>query len=57
MQWRTTHDSTAVSSGAAAPAAAPAVKSTPVDTARLLGAGGDGDNWLTYGRTYDEHRE
>ncbi len=39
---------------APAPASAPAPM--PVDTARLLGAGGDGDNWLTYGRTYDEHR-
>ncbi len=43
---------------AAAPAqaSAPAARSMPVDTPRLLGAGGEGDNWLTYGRTYDEHR-
>src|SRR5580658_10511427 len=39
-----------------APASAPVAQSLPVDTARLLGAGGEGDNWLTYGRTYDEHR-
>ncbi len=39
-----------------APASMPAPPSLPVDTARLLGAGGEGDNWLTYGRTYDEHR-
>ena len=47
-------DSTGVVAGVAP--AAPVVKSMPVDAARLLGAGGDGDNWLTYGRTYDEHR-
>jgi len=50
-----THEAVAPSAGSApAPAAAP--QSKPVDMARLLGAGGDGDNWLTYGRTYDEHR-
>jgi quinohemoprotein ethanol dehydrogenase len=49
------HDSTG-SASVAAPASAPVAKSMPVDTARLLGAGGEGDNWLTYGRTYDEHR-
>ncbi|HEY6458189.1 MAG TPA: PQQ-dependent dehydrogenase, methanol/ethanol family [Steroidobacteraceae bacterium] len=49
----THHEATGVASKVgSAPAAAP----MPVDTARLLGAGGDGDNWLTYGRTYDEHR-
>jgi quinohemoprotein ethanol dehydrogenase len=44
---------------AGAAASAPAVTvphPMPVDAARLLGAGGEGDNWLTYGRTYDEHR-
>lgn len=51
------HDSTGAA-GAASSAAAPpaAVSPMPVDAARLLGAGGEGDNWLTYGRTYDEHR-
>jgi alcohol dehydrogenase (cytochrome c)/quinohemoprotein ethanol dehydrogenase len=45
----------AVNAGSApAPAAAPTPM--PVDAARLLAAGGEGDNWLTYGRTYDEHR-
>jgi quinohemoprotein ethanol dehydrogenase len=49
------HDAAGVAGNVgSAPAAAPAPM--PVDTARLLGAGGDGDNWLTYGRTYDEHR-
>ena len=51
------HRESAPSKGAApATVVAPPPKPTPVDTARLLGAGGDGDNWLTYGRTYDEHR-
>ena len=46
------------SAPAPAPTSAPAAAPTPapVDAARLLGAGGEGDNWLTYGRTYDEHR-
>ncbi len=44
----------AASAPASAAAAAP--QPMPVDAARLLGAGGEGDNWLTYGRTYDEHR-
>jgi quinohemoprotein ethanol dehydrogenase len=44
------------SAAASAPASMPAARPMPVDTARLLGAGGEGDNWLTYGRTYDEHR-
>jgi quinohemoprotein ethanol dehydrogenase len=55
----TRQDSTENSAGSAAnsaPASAPLAQSLPVDTARLLGAGGEGDNWLTYGRTYDEHR-
>ncbi|HEV2700636.1 MAG TPA: PQQ-dependent dehydrogenase, methanol/ethanol family [Steroidobacteraceae bacterium] len=45
---------TSAASSAAAAASAP--QPMPVDAARLLGAGGEGDNWLTYGRTYDEHR-
>jgi quinohemoprotein ethanol dehydrogenase len=50
------HDSTVASSAASTPAPASAPQPTPVDSARLLGAGGEGDNWLSYGRTYDEHR-
>jgi quinohemoprotein ethanol dehydrogenase len=49
------HSSGPAGASASAPSSAPA-QPMPVDTARLLGAGGDGDNWLTYGRTYDEHR-
>src|SRR5665213_2833979 len=49
-------DARTASSAAGSAPAAPPPKSLPVDTARLLGAGGDGDNWLTYGRTYDEQR-
>ncbi len=51
------HEATTVSSGtASAPAPVAEPTRAPVDAARLLGAGGEGDNWLTYGRTYDEHR-
>jgi quinohemoprotein ethanol dehydrogenase len=50
------HESAVTVGASAASTSAPASHSEPVDTARLLGAGGDGDNWLTYGRTYDEHR-
>jgi quinohemoprotein ethanol dehydrogenase len=50
------HDSTGAGATVSPPAAAAAPKPMPVDAARLLGAGGEGDNWLTYGRTYDEHR-
>src|SRR5581483_6861421 len=39
------------SAAAAASATAP-----PVDATRLGGAGKDGDNWLSHGRTYDEQR-
>ncbi|HTC53829.1 MAG TPA: PQQ-dependent dehydrogenase, methanol/ethanol family [Steroidobacteraceae bacterium] len=52
----TQHDSTGTGAVASAPAAVAAPQPMPVDAARLLGAGGEGDNWLTYGRTYDEHR-
>ncbi|MGC1460174.1 MAG: PQQ-dependent dehydrogenase, methanol/ethanol family [Steroidobacteraceae bacterium] len=48
------HDSTAPVGAAVSAPALP--QPAPVDAARLLGAGGEGDNWLTYGRTYDEHR-
>ncbi|HTY92240.1 MAG TPA: PQQ-binding-like beta-propeller repeat protein, partial [Steroidobacteraceae bacterium] len=52
------HPDTNPGAGAAASAPSAALRPAPqpVDTARLLAAGGEGDNWLTYGRTYDEHR-
>ncbi|HTV80865.1 MAG TPA: PQQ-dependent dehydrogenase, methanol/ethanol family [Steroidobacteraceae bacterium] len=40
----------------APPAPVAAAKPMPVDAARLLAASSDGDDWLTYGRTYDEQR-
>ena len=32
------------------------IKAADVDDKRLLSAAGDGANWLSYGRTYDEQR-
>jgi quinohemoprotein ethanol dehydrogenase len=49
--------SSAVQQAAPPPAAAPPPpKPGAVDSARLVSAGQDGGNWLTYGRTYDEQR-
>src|ERR1700744_1009588 len=50
------HQEAAPVGAVSAPSSAPAPVAMPVDAARLLVAGGEGDNWLTYGRTYDEHR-
>jgi quinohemoprotein ethanol dehydrogenase len=43
-------------SAAASQAAPPAPPPPAIDSARLVAAGTDQDNWLSHGRTYDEQR-